>query len=83
MLRIRAIESLDLPELAPYRTMKQQVEHYRERLFVAEGGALAAKAVPGSFHEFITRHEKQAGILDLSFDSSNAQAIFKMTSVEC
>lgn len=37
MLSIRAIESLDLPELAPYRTMKLQVEHYRERLFVAEG----------------------------------------------
>lgn len=53
-----------------------------ERLFVTEAGALEAKVVPGSFHEFITRHERAAGALDLSFDSSNAQAIFKMTSVE-
>ncbi|HJV23751.1 MAG TPA: DUF1338 family protein, partial [Holophagaceae bacterium] len=53
-----------------------------ERLFVTGAGHLEAKVVPGSFHEFITRYEKAAGVLDLSFDSSNAQAIFKMTSVE-
>ncbi len=54
-----------------------------ERLFVTETGHLEAKVVPGSFHEFITRREKAAGAFDLSFDSSNAQAIFKMTAVEC
>lgn len=37
VLTLRDITSLDLPELAPYRTMRQQVEHYRDRLFVAEG----------------------------------------------
>ena len=41
--------------------------------------------VPGSFYEFITRlpmpEEKDGkAALDLSFDSSNAQAIFKMTA---
>lgn len=50
----------------------------------AEGGSFE-KEVPGSFLEFITRlplPEDESGKkgLDLSFDSSNAQAIFKMTS---
>ena len=54
-----------------------------ERLFVTEAGHLEAKVVPGSFHEFITRKVKSTDELDLSFDSSNAQAIFKMTAVEC
>ena len=44
------------------------------------------REVPGSFYEFITRlplppEEGKCG-LDLSFDSSNAQAIFKMTAGE-
>ena len=39
------------------------------------------KEVPGSFLEFITRLPMPDGTaLDLSFDSSNAQAIFKMTA---
>src|SRR5436853_7769561 len=37
MLRIRQIISLDLPELQPYRTMRQQLEHRRQQIFVAEG----------------------------------------------
>ena len=54
------------------------------RNFRDANGALIEKEVPGSFYEFITRlplpeeHGKQK--LDLSFDSSNAQAIFKMTA---
>ena len=36
--------------------------------------------VPGSFYEFIARDEEAAGRLDLRFDSSNAQGIFKMTA---
>jgi hypothetical protein len=52
-----------------------------ERLFVADDGALVAQSVPGSFHEFITRAEEAPGVLDLRFDSGNATAIFKMTSV--
>jgi len=52
-----------------------------ERLFVDAEGHLVARTVPGSFHEFITRHEEAPGKLDLRFDSSNAQGIFKMTAV--
>jgi hypothetical protein len=50
------------------------------RLFVGTDGALVARTVPGSFHEFITRHEKSPGVLDLGFDAANAQGIFKMTA---
>ncbi|GGG82326.1 DUF1338 domain-containing protein [Edaphobacter dinghuensis] len=53
------------------------------RTFRVNGGSLE-KEVPGSFLEFITRlplpEESGKKGLDLSFDSSNAQAIFKMTS---
>jgi hypothetical protein len=55
------------------------------RIFRATNGGSLEKEVPGSFLEFITRlplPEEESGKrgLDLSFDSSNAQAIFKMTS---
>jgi tRNA G18 (ribose-2'-O)-methylase SpoU len=36
-LEIQPVDSLDLPELAPYRTMKWQNEHRQEGIFVAEG----------------------------------------------
>ncbi|MBN9617407.1 MAG: DUF1338 domain-containing protein [Acidobacteriales bacterium] len=53
------------------------------RKFRAADGSLVEREVPGSFYEFITRlplPEKDGRrALDLSFDSSNAQAIFKMT----
>jgi hypothetical protein len=53
------------------------------RKFRADDGSLVEREVPGSFYEFITRlplPEKDGRrALDLSFDSSNAQAIFKMT----
>lgn len=51
-----------------------------ERLFLDDHGSLVAHKVPGSFHEFITRDEETPGVLDLRFDSSNATAIFKMTT---
>jgi 2-oxoadipate dioxygenase/decarboxylase-like protein len=56
-----------------------------QRKFRDANGALVEKEVPGSFYEFITRlplPEEEGGKkkLDLSFDSSNAQAIFKMTA---
>jgi hypothetical protein len=51
-----------------------------ERLFVGDDGALFTEAVPGSFHEFITRAEAAPGVLDLAFDSGNATGIFGMTS---
>lgn len=47
-------------------------------------GALVELSVPGSFYEFISRdtYIDEAGVrkLDLSFDSGNAQGIFKMTA---
>ncbi|HWU14106.1 MAG TPA: DUF1338 family protein, partial [Caulobacter sp.] len=53
-----------------------------ERVFVTDAGETTL-TVPGSFHEFISRDRfvDEAGVerLDLRFDSSNAQGIFKMT----
>jgi hypothetical protein len=53
-----------------------------ERAFVTDDGEVTL-TVPGSFHEFITRDRfvDETGVerLDLRFDSSNAQGIFKMT----
>lgn len=55
-----------------------------QRNFRAADGSIVTKEVPGSFYEFITRlrmpEENGKSPLDLSFDSSNAQAIFKMTA---
>lgn len=51
------------------------------RAFRAADGTVIAMQVPGSFFEFITRAPLRTGSdeLDLGFDSSNAQGIFKMT----
>ncbi|MBP0598906.1 DUF1338 domain-containing protein [Herbaspirillum sp. LeCh32-8] len=49
-----------------------------------EHGVVIEKTVPGSFYEFISRdrYVDEQGVerLDLSFDSGNAQGIFKMTA---
>lgn len=37
MFHIRPVDSLELPELAPYRTMRRPAEHVQQRIFVAEG----------------------------------------------
>jgi tRNA G18 (ribose-2'-O)-methylase SpoU len=37
MHRPQRIESFDLPELQPYRTMRRQAEHRQQGIFVAEG----------------------------------------------
>jgi hypothetical protein len=53
------------------------------REFRAEDGSILRKEVPGSFLEFIARDfvpGEAVKTLDLSFDPSNAQAIFKMTA---
>ena len=50
-----------------------------DRDFVGDDGGATRMAVPGSFYEFITRDVEEAGRIDLRFDSSNAQGIFKMT----
>ena len=56
------------------------------RRFRTSSGKVHEREVPGSFLELITRlpmpeDSPEAGRLDLGFDSSNAQAIFKMTAV--
>ena len=56
------------------------------RRFRTQAGGVVEREVPGSFLELITRlpmpeGTAEAGKLDLGFDSSNAQAIFKMTAV--
>jgi hypothetical protein len=53
-----------------------------ERMFVDSEEEIVLRTVPGSFHELITRHRRENGELDLSFDSSNAQGIFVMTRRE-
>jgi hypothetical protein len=53
------------------------------RQFRGASGELVERTVPGSFYEFITRDTQfVAGrtVLDLGFDTSNAQGIFKMTA---
>lgn len=37
MLAIHPIQTLDLPELAPYRTLRRPSDHERDGIFVAEG----------------------------------------------
>ena len=56
-----------------------------EREFVNAHGHAITRSVPGSFFEFIerasVRDESRGGTrMDLAFDSSNAQGIFKMTA---
>ena len=54
-----------------------------ERRFRDKDGSTVTREVPGSFYEFITRlplDDSGTSGVDLSFDSSNAQAIFKMTA---
>jgi hypothetical protein len=51
-----------------------------ERAFIDDEGRIVRQAVPGSFYEFITRDRLPDGALDLSFDTGNAQGIFKMTA---
>lgn len=53
-----------------------------ERRFMGDTG-IVTRRVPGAFFEFITRDEiatPRGPRLDLRFDSSNAQGIFKMTA---
>lgn len=49
MLRVQKISDLDLPELQPYRTLRRQEEHRRERIFVAEGEKTLHRLLQSSF----------------------------------
>jgi len=92
--RVPDVVALTLEQKRLGRPMKDEVEvsgsgrviqtAYRatevERLFADTEGKMVLRRVPGSFFEFITRKNQEDGRLDLRFDASNAQAIFKMTA---
>src|ERR1035437_5022477 len=48
-LHIQKITSLDLPELAPYRTMRRPLEHERQGIFVAEGEKVVRRLLESHF----------------------------------
>jgi hypothetical protein len=93
--RVPDVDALATEQKRLGRAMKDKVEtsqsgRVRQTAFLAarvmrkfrtEDG-FVEKEVNGSFYEFITRLPlpEEDGRLDLSFDSSNAQAIFKMTA---
>jgi len=94
--RVKDVVSLAEGQKAMGRPMKDKVETsasgrvlqtaYRaaevERVFHDDQGRRLLRRVPGSFFEFITRKPEPEGRLDLRFDTSNAQGIFKMTTAE-
>ncbi len=47
--RAQKIESLDLPELQPYRTMRRQHEHRQQGIFVAEGEKVVRRLLESRF----------------------------------
>jgi tRNA G18 (ribose-2'-O)-methylase SpoU len=49
MFQIHTAPSLDLPELAPYRTMRLQMDHRRQGIFVAEGEKVVRRLLESSF----------------------------------
>ena len=48
-VHIHKIASLDLPELAPYRTMRRPLEHERQGIFVAEGEKVVRRLLESCF----------------------------------
>ena len=49
MLRIEKISSLDLPELAPYRSLKRSAEHAALGIFVVEGDKVLHRLLESDF----------------------------------
>src|SRR5207244_11575956 len=49
MLRVDKVDSLELPELAPYRTMRRQMEHREQGIFVAEGENVVRRLLASRF----------------------------------
>ena len=78
------------PSIESSRTGRVRQTAFRadmvSREFLRDDGSVMQHQVPGSFYEFIQRDfvsDAATGNLrlDLAFDSSNAQGIFKMTAV--
>jgi len=93
--RVSDVEALAAAQRARGRPIKDAVEvsgsgRVRQtafkadpilRGFLGDDGTRVERPVPGSFYEFISRDaDPEAKGLDLRFDSSNAQGIFKMTA---
>ena len=82
-LKALGVSMKDAVETSQSRRVRQTATRAAmvQRTFRTPDGTIQ-KEVPGSFYEFITRlpNPEQNNALDLSFDSSNAQAIFKMTA---
>src|SRR2546426_7673578 len=49
MYYVRKISSFDLPELQAYRTMRRQVEHREQGIFVAEGEKVVRRLLESKF----------------------------------
>ena len=49
MFRPQRIESFDLPELQPYRTMRRQIPHRDDGIFVAEGDKVVRRLLESHF----------------------------------
>ena len=49
MFRLQKISSLDLPELAPYRTMRRSAEHEALGIFIAEGEKVTRRLLESRF----------------------------------
>ena len=49
MFCIEKISSLDLPELAPYRTMRRSAEHEAQGIFIAEGEKVTRRLLESCF----------------------------------
>ncbi len=49
MFEIQHIDTLDLPELGPYRTLRRPLEHRHRRILVAEGEKLVRRLLESDF----------------------------------
>jgi tRNA G18 (ribose-2'-O)-methylase SpoU len=49
MFHVEKISSLDLPELAPYRTMRRSAEHEAQGIFIAEGEKVVRRLLESRF----------------------------------
>lgn len=49
MMRLRHIEDFEDPVLKPYRTMREQRDHFKQRLFIAEGEKVVRRLLETNF----------------------------------
>ena len=61
MFRLCKIDSLDLPELQPYRTMRRQEEHKKQGIFVGEGEKVVSRIAISRRCQAFRKHAVPAG----------------------